>query len=65
MKLQVFRRTTLTSSFSMGSQDRTRLAISSLVCIVLLAFCQPSLAQENFLVATQDGTFTVLDLNSY
>lgn len=65
MKLQVFRRTTLTSSFSMGSQDRTRLAISSLACILLLAFCQPSLAQENFLVATQDGTFTVLDLNSY
>lgn len=53
------------SSSLPASQAKNRVAITALLCLLLTASCSNLLAQENFLVATQDGTFSLYDLTSF
>jgi hypothetical protein len=64
MKLQAFQRTILTSLSHSDSLIWNRVVSTMLLLLLLTVLCQTSLAQENFLVATADGTFSLYDLTS-
>ena len=62
MKLQVFEHCTPSRSFPTRPQTCCSVTIIMLLALLLTASSRTLIAQENFLVATQDGTFSLYDL---
>ena len=64
MKLRVFEHCTPNHSFPAKPQARRSATIIMLLALLLTASSRTLVAQENFLIATQDGTFSLYDLTS-
>jgi IPT/TIG domain len=62
MKPQSLRHSASTHAPSARQQARYRVTIIMFLAALLTASCQTSVAQENYLVATQDGVLSLYDL---